>query len=152
MPESSSSHKPLLRSSSLLVAVLFLSAGVFTLGGCASVPSLAENPAIWVEIAKKRSVERWQLLLASQYDKAFAMYTTPSKANFDAAGLRAMVGGMRTKAANVTDATCNPEYCEVGVDITVTIRLQRVGLKQQVVPVRERWVVEDSELRLIRRQ
>lgn len=135
---------------------VFVFLGVATLfGGCAtvgapSVPELVFEKAGWETLAKARADERWRLIQDKKYEEALALYTESSRKNFSALALATGVRNMRVIGGKAEEAVCSAEKCEVTVNLTISMRIPRVGNKQQVVPFKEVWVPEKGGLYLIR--
>jgi hypothetical protein len=128
--------------------------------GCASGPEKAPelkpppvfDKVVWEAMAIQRANERWRLIQQKNYAEAFAYYTAASRKDVTPANLETNIRNMRASAGNAVAADCNPEKCTVSVDTTVSIRIPRVGNKQQTVPFPEVWVPENGSLYLIRPQ
>lgn len=135
----------------LLAATLL---GLF-LTGCATVgtpsaPPLVFDKATWENLAKARADERWRLIQEKKFDEAFAFFTEASQKNFSSQALAVGIRNMRFTGGKAEEATCTAEKCEVTVNVSITVRIPRVGNKQQVVPFKEVWIPEKGSLYLIR--
>jgi hypothetical protein len=132
-------------------ALVVLASAVSAFGvGCSTAPSLKDDPQAWQAKTLQRANERWALIAAKEFDKAFAMYTEASRKDFTPAMLRAQIARIRALSGSVEQVECNAEYCEATVNVVINLRIPRVGNKQQTAPFKERWVVESGELRLLR--
>jgi hypothetical protein len=101
-------------------------------------------------IAKDRAQERWKLLLAKDFDKAFDFYTTPSKVGIDSTFLAGYVNNLRVRNAVVKKAQCENNKCEVDFDLTIAMNVPRIQPISMDIPLKEVWIVEQNELRFIR--
>jgi hypothetical protein len=136
------------------------SIGAVLAAGCASTaektlelkPPPAFDKPVWEALAVQRANERWQLIQQQKLPPAFEYYTAASRRDVTVANLEANIRNMRASAGKAVSAECAPDQCTVTVDTTVTIRIPRVGNKQQTVPFTEVWVPENGSLYLIRPQ
>jgi hypothetical protein len=133
------------------------------LGGCAtspnegdateaSAPSLRENRAVWEQRARDRANERWAHIKEKRFDKAHTYFTAASSKGFTPEMLSINIQNLRASEGAVDRVECTDEKCEVWVNVSITLRIPRVGNKQQLVPLREDWVIEKNEFHLLRRQ
>ena len=140
----------------LTAAVFALSA--LTLGGCAGVPegkpaaTLPEDPSLWAPLVVKRAEARWQLMSEGKYEAAFGYFTDASKKDADADTLRAVWSKFRPADAVAEPPTCSKEEgCLVTMMVKMMISIPRVGFRQQIVPMVERWMPEKGDFSLIRK-
>jgi hypothetical protein len=131
--------------------LLALASSLFVLlAGCAAGPALKDDPQQWQAKVTERANQRWALIAAKEFDKAFAMYTDASRKDFTPAMLQAQILRIRALTGAVDQVECGTEYCEATVNVVINLRIPRVGNKQQTAPFKERWVIESGELRLLR--
>ncbi len=126
----------------LLKPAIALAAAIalLALAGCAD----KANP----DNVDRRSVERWNYLIAHQAEKAYD-YMTP--------GVRATrtredyAGGMNTrpvqwKAVKFKDKKCDTERCKVHVDVTYAVALPGVGRSTESTSTQsETWILVKGE-------
>lgn len=141
--------------SSRSIKICVLWTAIVLVSGCAStpttvVPTLKDGKAFWEARALERANTRWEHIVAKDFDKAFNMYTTTSRKAFSPELLRRTIAHTKMIDGKVDRVVCGDESCEVWVNTTLIISIPRVGNKQQIVPFREQWVVEDNEIRLLR--
>jgi len=123
-----------------LGATSVLAGALFALAGCAD----KANP----DNVDRRSVERWNYLIAHQAEKAYD-YLTP--------GVRATrtresyAGAMNTrpvqwKAAKFKDKECEADRCNVHVDVTYSVALPGVGKPTDSTSTQsETWILVKGE-------
>lgn len=140
------------------LAALVAAVSALTLNGCASapepklVPALPEDPSLWAPLVVKRAEARWQLMSEGKYEAAFVYFTEASKKDVDAETLRAVWSKFRPAGAVAEPPTCSKEEgCLVTVMVKMTISIPRVGFRQQIVPMVERWLPEKGDFSLIRK-
>jgi hypothetical protein len=139
-----------LKKRALCAAVLF------SMAGCASTQRPIEpvpltfDKAKWEALARERADARWQFIEKKDFEPAFNFYTAASRkdATYQLLGLN--VRNMRAVTGKADTIECTPEKCDVKVNVIITIRIPRVGNKQQTVPFNEVWVPEKGSLYLIR--
>jgi hypothetical protein len=134
------------QTSPLLFAIAISFAGA----GCSTSPALKDDPQFWQTKVTQLANERWALIAAKDFDKAFAMYTEASRKDFTPGMLRAQIVRIRALSGAVDQVECGTDYCEVTVNVVINLRIPRVGNKQQTAPFKERWVVESGQMRLLR--
>lgn len=139
-----------------LVSLLFLVLVSILLSACTTappakvMPSIKEDPKFWEKRAMERANQRWVHIRAREFEQAFAMYTQASQKDFSAEMLSRQITQTRMSNGIAESAECKEEVCEVTVNIEITMRIPRVGNKQQTVPFKEQWMVEAGEIRLLR--
>ena len=129
-----------------------------TLSGCANTPeakqapALPEDPSLWAPLVVKRAEARWQLMSEGKYEAAFGYFTDASKKDADADTLRAVWSKFRPEGAVAEPPTCSKEEgCLVTMMVKMMISIPRVGFRQQIVPMVERWMPEKGDFSLIRK-
>jgi hypothetical protein len=139
-----------------LVLLLFLVFVSISLSACTTappakaMPSIKEDPKFWEKRTMERANQRWAHIRAKEFEQAFAMYTQTSQKDFSAEMLSRQIAQTRMSNGIAESVECNEEVCEVTVNIEITMRIPRVGNKQQTVPFKEQWIVEAGEIRLLR--
>ncbi len=123
----------------------------FLFTGCAIVPTIEEDSAYWEAKAKAAAEQRWFQIAADNYDAAYAAFTEASKVAYTSSDLRSHWGQFRPRGGTVDSVKCSQELCTVRVLVSLSVRIPRVGLKQQQVPFIEGWIVEGGDMRLIRK-
>ncbi len=113
-------------------------------------PPLVFDKAKWEALARERVDARWQHIEKKDFEPAFKMYTEASKKDATFQLLALNIRNMRAIAGKADTIECSPEKCDVKVNVTLVIRIPRVGNKQQIVPFQEVWVPENGSLYLIR--
>ena len=155
-----STTRPARRSNRFIVRLAALVAAVsaLTLIGCASspetkqAPALPEDPALWASLVAKRAQARWQLISEGKYETAFGYFTEASRKESDADALRAVWSKLRPEGAVAEPPACSKEEgCLVTMMVKMTISIPRVGFRQQIVPMVERWMPEKGDFSLIRK-
>ena len=155
-----STTRPATRSNRIIVRLAALVAAVsaLTLNGCASapqpmqLPALPEDPSLWAPLVVKRAEARWQLMSEGKYEAAFGYFTDASKKDADADTLRAVWSKFRPEGAVAEPPTCSKEEgCLVTMMVKMMISIPRVGFRQQIVPMVERWMPEKGDFSLIRK-
>jgi uncharacterized protein YceK len=140
----------------LIVAVLVGGCATLSSGDAAkedaSGPNLMQNRAIWEQRSRDRANERWTHIKEKRFEKAHAYFTAASSKGFTPEMLSINIQNLRASEGTVDRVECTEEKCEVWVNVSITIRIPRVGNKQQLVPLREDWVIEKNEFHLLRRQ
>lgn len=127
------------------LAVCFLSTG------CVTAPTMEEDSAYWEAKAKVAAEQRWSQIAADNYDAAHAAFTEASKVAYTPSDLRSHWGQFRPQGGTVDSVKCSQELCTVRVLVSLSVRIPRVGFKQQRVPFVERWILEKGNLHLIRK-
>ena len=125
-----------------------------TLSGCAvGTSTLGENPPIF-DVQKRaieRSTARWKALTDKRFDESFAFLSDASKIGISVSEYSAAMQRMGYTKATVNDAVCEQDVCIVKSTITLPIVVRGVGARVHALPVEERWIVNNSDLWLIRR-
>jgi hypothetical protein len=145
----------------LTVSVAFIAA--MLVGGCAvlqggagatesSEPNLRENRTVWEQRVTDRANQRWAYIKEKKFEQAHAFFTASSKKDFTAEMLGLNIRNRGMFDGKVDRVECGDEKCEVWVNVSLTIYIQRVGNKQQIVPFKEDWVIEKGEFHLLRQQ
>ena len=131
---------------------------VLTLSGCANTPevkqvsALPDDPSLWAPLVVKRAEARWQLMSEGKYEAAFAYFTDASKKDADADMLRSVWSKFRPEGAVAEVPACSKdEGCLITMMVKMTISIPRVGFRQQIVPMVERWMPEKGDFSLIRK-
>ncbi len=113
------------------------------LAACATPSRVTEESPEEVKKAAvvERANARWQAVIESDAEKAYAFLSPGSKAltSFDAYRARARLVGIR--AAELESVACEPEVCKVKFRVTLDHRL----MKGLVMPVEETWVLENGQ-------
>lgn len=105
----------------------------------------------WPALAKARAEARWAAMAKNDYDGAFAYFTEVSRKSYDASMLRTAWSRLSPKGGSVSEPpVCDQGGCFVTVQADLTVSIPRVGFKQQIVPMMERWVAENDDFYLIR--
>jgi hypothetical protein len=123
------------------------------LTACVSAPQLPtfkENPKFWETRVVERANQRWAHVRAGEFAKAHALYTEASRRNFTAADFERQIKQTQMNDGVAESAECTVEFCEVALSVKLTLRIPRVGNKQQTAPFRERWVIENGDIYLLR--
>lgn len=120
--------------------------------GCATGSGSASlKSEQWPVTAKARAEARWGVIAKGDYDGAMAYFTTASAKDYTPKTLAAVWQPLRPTGGVAQGVNCDETGCDVTVNVSMSVRLPRVGFKQQIVPLVERWVPENGEMRLIRR-
>jgi PBP1b-binding outer membrane lipoprotein LpoB len=106
----------------------------------------------WESVARERADARWEHISAKRFKEAFAMYTDASRRDISPDHLARDIRNIRALSGKVDTVACDADKCDVRVNVTLVIRIPRVGNKQQTVPMTEVWIPEAGEMRLIRPQ
>lgn len=106
--------------------------------GCTSVSRVPETPE---QAVKARAQERWNALVAGQFDKAFEFITPSGRSTLPIEVFRARLGGSKWRGATVTSAVCEPEVCDLTVILDIEV-LPNLPHKQ---PVSEKWLLVDGK-------
>lgn len=117
-----------------LVAVL----ASISFAGCS--PIVTAPPE---QVVRQLADQRWQLLIAGDYAKAYE-FTAPSyRAVVDLRTYQQKFagGGVVWSAAKATKVVCQPEKCNVTVDVT-GMALAGTTRLTRTVPVNEVWIFE----------
>ncbi len=155
-----STARPAARSYRFVGCVTAFVAAVsaLTLSGCASTPeakqasALPEDPSLWAPLVVKRAEARWQLMSEGKYEAAFGYFTEASKKDADADMLRTVWSKFRPEGAAAEPPACSKdEGCLVTMMVKMMISIPRVGFRQQIVPMVERWMPEKGDFSLIRK-
>ena len=131
---------------------------VLTLSGCANtpevkqVPALPDDPSLWAPLVVKRAEARWQLMSEGKYEAAIAYFPDASKKDADADMLRAVWSKFKPEGAVAEPPACSKDDgCLITMMVKMTISIPRVGFRQQIVPMVERWMPEKGDFSLIRK-
>ncbi len=151
------------KSNLLMLCVTFAAAMLVV--GCATLqrgdgasakdapgPNLKENRALWEQRSRARANERWALIKEKRFEQAHAYFSPASAQGFTPEMLSINIRNLNASEGTVDRVECTEEKCEVWVNVSITLRIPRVGNKQQLVPLREDWVIEKNEFHLLRRQ
>jgi hypothetical protein len=127
------------------------------IAACASAPPTPSAPAAlifdkekWEALVRERVDARWQYIEKKDFEPAFAFYTAASRKDLTYQTLALNIRNMRAVTGKADTVECTPEKCDVKVNVTLTVRIPRVGNKQQTVPFQEVWIPENGSLYLIR--
>jgi hypothetical protein len=107
------------------------------LAGCGSLGGKKEGPPD--ELVKARVQERWSALIEGDVPKVYG-YMSPAAR--EAMSLEAFRNSIRLgffKKADVVKVECQPEVCDVQLQVTYVYRGSSV-----VTPVRESWIRSDG--------
>lgn len=91
------------------------------------------------ELIKARAQERWNALLAGDVPKVYGFMSPTAR---EALSLEAFRGAIRIgffKSAEVVKVECQPDVCDVQLQVTYVYRGSSI-----VTPVRESWVRSDG--------
>lgn len=141
-------HK--LRFTALLLLLSAFLSGCATPGSSQSGEVLAYDKTKWESLAVARADERWRLIGEKKFDQAFEYFTVASRRDVTSTVVATQARNLRVESAKADSAVCTPEQCEVTINLTVNLRIPRVGNKQQTFPFKEYWAPEAGTLRLIR--
>jgi hypothetical protein len=87
-----------------------------------------------------RAQTRWDLLIAKKLQDAYG-YISPSYTKLIPYSIYAAgINSDAWRKANVAQALCTPEVCEVFVNVGVKISVGRLGLVDHESLVREKWI------------
>jgi hypothetical protein len=127
------------------------------IAACASAPPTPSAPAVlafdkekWETLVRERADARWKHIEKKDFEPAFDFYTAASKKDLTYQTLALNIKNMRAVTGKADTVECTPEKCDVKVNVTLTVRIPRVGNKQQIVPFQEVWIPENGSLYLIR--
>jgi hypothetical protein len=127
------------------------------IAACASTPPAPSAPPVltfdkekWEALVRERVDARWKHIEKKDFEPAFSFYTAASRKDLTYQTLALNVRNMRAVTGKADTVECTPEKCDVKVNVTLTVRIPRVGNKQQIVPFQEVWVPENGSLYLIR--
>jgi hypothetical protein len=149
----------------LISNVFYLSFMAYALafvGGCASSGGasgtdsqasgngLMANPALWEANVRERANLRWAHIRNDRFAEALDFYTEASKQGFTAEMVAITKRNISASDGVVDRVECSAEKCEVWVNVTITLRIPRVGNKQQITPLREDWIIEKGAFHLLR--
>ena len=126
-----------MRFSFWLKAALGIFWAVFVVG-CAGISGAPETPE---QAVKARAQERWNALVAGQFDKAFEYITPSTRTTLPLSVYRGRIAGASWVAAKVTGAVCEPEVCDVTVVLDVYL-LPNLPHQQQIS---EKWLLVDGK-------
>lgn len=131
------------RSSFILrrTALAGLFAGVLALGGCAALqPQTAE------QIVAQRAEERWNALIARDFDKAWT-YTQPAyRAIVKQGDYRNTFGiGGKWLGMQVIRVQCEPERCIARLRVTSRVTVSPFRNQELAGAIDETWVREDGQ-------
>ena len=98
-----------------------LSLGLLLVGGCVD----KSNP----DMVDKRSVERWNYLIAHEAEKAYDYFTPGYRATQSREKYAAAMNNrpIQWTAASFKDKTCDGDRCIVGVNVRYTIAAPGMG-------------------------
>lgn len=124
-----------------ILASLALSACVLTVSGCAD----KSNP----DMVDKRSVERWNFLIAHEAEKAYDYLTPGYRATQTRENYAASMNNRPVQWTGVTfkDKTCDGDRCKVEVNIRYSIAMPGApGRKTESESVQsETWIRVNGE-------
>lgn len=122
------------------IGALTLALGALALSGCA-----AFAPATPEQQVQERAAKRWEALMASQWDKAYALATPSFRATTDQGRYQERFSGApKWTSAKVVRVTCELEKCTAVVRIEVAFGA-REGLKTLGTEVPETWLLENGQ-------
>lgn len=102
---------------------------------------MAGSPETPEQAVKARAQERWDAMVAGQFDKAFEYLTPTTRSTLPIDVFRGRLGGAKWHGAKVTGVVCEPEVCEVTVTIDIDV-LPNLPYKQ---PISEKWLLVDGK-------
>ena len=127
---------------------------VVSIGGCANSVSLQTDNVVAFDAQKRaveRSTTRWKALTDKRFEESFVYLSTASRVGTSASEYATAMQRMNVSAVVVDSAKCEAALCIVKSSITLPIFVRGVGPRLQTLPVEESWIVDNSELWLIRR-
>jgi len=133
----------LIRQARAAVALL-LAASALWLSGCVTVAPA--SPATPEEVVSQRSQERWDALVAGNFEKAWTYASPATRAIVKQSEYHKRFGAAGSwKSARVFQVTCEPDKCLVRVDLAT--QLSAKGFKNQEIKaiIDETWVREDGQ-------
>jgi hypothetical protein len=123
---------------------------LFALGCASTAAPAAPDRAQWPTLVKARAEARWKLIASDNYEAAMQYFTVASAKGYNASMLSNVWKPLRPTGAIASDVSCDGEVCSATMNTSISVKLPRVGFRQQTVPLVERWVLENGEFRLIR--
>lgn len=111
-----------------------------TLSGCAS---LLPDPSSKV---RQLATERWQALLAGQYERAYEMAAPAYRKAKSLDYYRLNIQGVpvKWKSAQVLRADCEEKRCKVGIRLVSELRIPGRYRGDLETSLEETWVLEDG--------
>lgn len=109
-----------------------------TLGACTTVSPVKMSPE---QAVMARAQERWNLLIAGQFEKSYDYITPAGRSTLPMAIYRSRISGGSWKGAKVTGAVCEPEVCEVTAILDVDV-LPNLPHRQ---PITEKWLLDGEK-------
>jgi len=124
-----------------LASVVVFAVASALLSGCASLQSTPE------ETVQKLSNQRWQHLLARNYEKAYAMAVPSYRKlkSFDYYRDNMLAVPVRWKSAEFVRAQCGPQTCKVTVKVVSQLMLPTRFKGPLESAFDETWVFEDGQ-------
>lgn len=115
--------------------------GFATLSGCA--PLVSEAPEARVETAVN---ERWAHLVEGRWAEAYAMLSPAYRALYTQRDYQnTFRGAVRWKRAKAVNVACEPEKCEVRVELVVTSPLARRDDDTLTTYISESWILDGGK-------
>lgn len=122
------------------VAVALVAA--LALAGCAT-PAANQTPE---QRVAARADQRWQHLLAGRFDQAYALLTPAYRALHTAQDYRGtFLGAVKWRGVKIVNTTCEPEKCEVRVELTVVNPLARRPDDTFATHFSETWLLSEGD-------
>ncbi len=123
-----------------ILASLALSICVLAVSGCVD----KSNP----DMVDKRSVERWNFLVALEAEKAYDYLTPGYRATKPREAYATSMNNrpVQWKAAKFRDKKCDKDRCSVNLDVTYAVKLPGMSKANEVTSIQnETWLFVDSQ-------
>lgn len=125
--------------------LILISAATALLAACgASTPERPASKLTPEEAVAQRAKERWDLLIAKEYGKAYEYLTPGSRAvtTKEAYIRKLLVVRLKWQSARVVRVTCEePDHCDAVVSVNSLVRLPQLQDEMLVPsPSHEQWI------------
>ncbi|MEO8101075.1 MAG: hypothetical protein ABI790_01025 [Betaproteobacteria bacterium] len=108
------------------------------LSACAGIPDVKMTPE---QAVMSRAQERWDALLAAQFDKAYAYISPAGRLSLPLDVFRSRISSASWRGAKVTRAVCEPEVCDVTLQLDVNV-LPNLPYTQTI---NEKWILDGGK-------
>lgn len=106
--------------------------------GCAGLIGTPDTPE---QAVKARAQERWNAMVAKQFDKAYEYITPSGRVTLSKQLHSARLSGANWLSAKVTSAVCEPEVC----DVTVTLGIEVMPNLPHQQAISEKWILSGGK-------